>query len=555
MKVLRSLVVLLLGAQAAYAQVVRGTVSDSTSRRPIPGAVLLLLDATGTVLGRNITNERGEYTIARTAVMQRARIQRIGFRPRELSLPAWSSQDVTLDVQMVAVPAFLEPVRVTAMACAGRANQAPALALLEQARAGLLTTVVARDANPATLVMYVYERKMEGTSERIDHQRVWMDSNQRRAVSFSAVRSATDFVKLGFMTDVGSEQMFLGPDADVLLDDGFTAGYCFRVTPASRARPNQIGLGFEAATHARGRIDIEGTLWIDTAARALRDIEFRYVGLDRRLQNLGPGGTISFREMSNGVVLVDRWSLRLIGTTSDTLDRNPTQPRVEIRPFVSETGGELARATWRDGTDWRGPLGVLDLQVTKRNGAPWPGLVVRFPNSPYQATSDSNGRLKIRELVPGPYSAVADDSLLALIDMRMPTDLWFMSQRDSLALTLKVATTDEFIVDRCAAERRPDRRGVDFPHVLVRVMTSDGQPVADVRLAATTGSMLEPPATWKLVREGARTGNDGLIAICTAGFRTGQGVELTVRHEQLGVARVRRELVNRANVIVIFLGR
>ena len=555
MKVLRSLPILLLAAQAVHAQVVRGTVSDSATTRPIPGAVLLLLDATGSVVGRNITNERGEYTIARTAAMNRTRIQRIGFRPRELPLPAWSNEDVTLDVRMVAVPAFLEPVRVTAMACGSRSNQTQALALLEQARAGLLTTVVARDANPASLVLYMFERKMDGTTERIDQQRGWTDSTYRRAVSFSAARSAADFVKLGFMKDVADEQVFLAPDADVLLDDRFTAGYCFRVVPAGRGRTNQIGLGFEAATRERGRIDIEGALWIDTAARALRDIEFRYVGLAQRIQALEPGGTISFREMSNGVVLVDRWSLRLIGATPDTLDRNPLRPRVEIRPYVSESGGELARATWRDGREWRGPLGVLDLRVTHRNGTPWPGLVIRFPFSPYRATSDSSGRMKVRELVPGPYSGVADDSLLSLIDMRMPTDLWFMSRRDSLALSLNVATTDEFIVDRCMAERRPDRRGVDFPHVLVRVMTGDGRPVSDVRVDATTGSMLEPPATWTLVREGARTGTDGLVAICTAGLRTGQGVEIMVKHEQLGLAKVRRELVDHANVIVIFLGR
>jgi hypothetical protein len=539
----------------AEAQILRGSVSDSTSRRPIPGAVLLLLDAGGNVLGRNITNEQGAYAVALTPAMQRVRIQRIGFRPRELPLPASSNQDVPLDVRMVAVPAFLEAVRVSAMACGTRPNQTQALALLEQARAGLLTTVVARAANPASLVLYMFERTMDGTTERINHQRVWTDSTYRRAVSFSAVRSAADFVRLGFMMDVANEQVFLAPDADVLLDDRFTAGYCFRVMPPNRRRANQIGLGFEAASRERGRIDIEGALWIDTAARALRDIEFRYVGLDQRIQSLEPGGTISFREMTNGVVLVDRWSLRLIGTSQDTLDRNPMRTRVEVRPYVAESGGELARATWRDGAEWRGSLGVLDLQVTKRNGTPWPGLVLRFPDSPYRATADSNGRLKIREIVPGPYSAVADDSLLALVDMRMPTDLWFMSQRDSLALALKVPTTDEYIVDRCVAERRMHPRGLDVPHVLVRVMRGDRSPVSGASVAMITGGSNESTTSWAVVRDGGRTGADGLIPICSAAFKYGQTIQLTVTHDQLGRTTVRRDLAQRANVILIFLGR
>ena len=46
------------------AQELRGTVTDSASAQPIPGVVLTLLDANGAVLGRNITNERGDYRIA-----------------------------------------------------------------------------------------------------------------------------------------------------------------------------------------------------------------------------------------------------------------------------------------------------------------------------------------------------------------------------------------------------------------------------------------------------------------------------------------------------------
>ena len=52
------------------AQELRGTVTDSASAQPIPGVVLTLLDANGAVLGRNITNERGDYRIAMSPGMQ-----------------------------------------------------------------------------------------------------------------------------------------------------------------------------------------------------------------------------------------------------------------------------------------------------------------------------------------------------------------------------------------------------------------------------------------------------------------------------------------------------
>lgn len=541
-------------ASVARAQLVRGTISDSASRRPIPGAVLLLLDADGRVLGRNISNERGEYAVARTAAMQRMRVQRIGFRPRDFTLPAFSTEDVTVNVEMPMVPAFLDPVRVTARACAGRTNQATALALLEQARAGLLTAVVAREAKPASLVLYMYERKMDGTTARIDYQRVWMDSTYRNAVSFSAVRSAEQFVRLGFMADSPTGQVFYAPDADVLLNDGFTAGYCFRVMPANKTRPNQLGLGFEAEKHFPDRVDIEGALWIDTAARALRDIEFRYVGLDRRLEVLEPGGKISFREMPNGVVLIDRWSLRLIGTAPDTIDRNPMRMVVHQKPYASESGGELAHVRWRDSVSWDNRLGTLDLLVTTRGGRRWPGLEIRLPASPYRGTTAADGRLMIRDLVPGPYVANVVDPALAPIDWRIPTDLWFMSQRDSLALALKVPTTEEYILDRCYVLRRGRFNVSDTVVALARVMTTDGRPVSNARWSTRVSREPTQWTSWGVVHQEERTGSDGLMPVCSGALRQGHTLELTVEHERLGRAAVQHVLDKRVNVFVIFLG-
>src|SRR4051812_30304227 len=73
-----------LGAAATplAAQQLRGTVRDSASQAPIAGAVLVLLDSAGRALGRNITNERGQYALILSRGMQRMQVMRIGFRPR-----------------------------------------------------------------------------------------------------------------------------------------------------------------------------------------------------------------------------------------------------------------------------------------------------------------------------------------------------------------------------------------------------------------------------------------------------------------------------------------
>src|SRR3954463_8885793 len=91
----------LIGAlsTSAVAQQLSGVVRDSASARPIPGAVLLLKDSAGIVLGRNITNEQGRYTIALTSAIRRMRVQRIGFRPRELDVPSFAGTGtMNLDV-------------------------------------------------------------------------------------------------------------------------------------------------------------------------------------------------------------------------------------------------------------------------------------------------------------------------------------------------------------------------------------------------------------------------------------------------------------------------
>ena len=162
--------------------------------------------------------------------------------------------------------------------------------------------------------------------------------------------------------------MFLAPDADVLLGEQFATGYCFSLAKAQPNRRSQLGIAFEASNSKRDRVDIEGTLWLDTLRRALVDLEFQYVNLGRKVELLRPGGHVAFREMPNGAVLVDQWMLRLIGNTADTVvmgrpNNKPTEYRVLTKDYVTESGGELANARWRDGRTWHASLGRLQVRA------------------------------------------------------------------------------------------------------------------------------------------------------------------------------------------------
>jgi hypothetical protein len=562
MRIRARLLACLLSAGLAVnlaAQELHGTVRDSASRQPIAGAVLMLLDTSGAVLGRNITNERGEYRLVLSDRMQRVRVVRIGFRPKELPIPTPSGGSAELDVVMRALPTLLEPVRVSANAhCPRRPDEATTFALLEQARAGLLAIVVAREANPAALVRMTFERAMEGASDRIANQSVRIDSAERVTRSFNAAHTATDFIKRGFMADSEKRQIFFAPDADVLLDEGFADGYCFRIVDSDPGRPNQIGLGFSAADRRRSRVDIEGTLWVDTIARALRDIEHRYVGLDRRIEALRPGGHIYFREMANGVVMIDRWSLRLVGGQLDTINtpgftqgRRLTLPIAQVRAsfHAAENGGEVARATWPDGSTWHASLGTLRVHAVMTDGRPAAGTEVRLMDTQYRGVADSSGNIEIADLVPGPYSLTIRDPRLLPLGFEIATELHFTAQRDSaLQRPLVVPTTEDFVLGRCAAKRRYTPG--DSVALFGRALLPDGGSVKGltISLDAQVGNVRKP------LPESFTTDTDGVFQFCGRGLQLGMTVLIEATRDGDHVAGATAVLGDNLTVVRLPIG-
>jgi len=536
-------VALASAGRRAEGQQLRGVVRDSVGQRPVAGAVVTMLDSASAPAGRTITNERGEFraTLLRDGV-RRLRVVRLGFRPMDVAVPAARDGVIQLDIVLVAIPVALQPVQVTASPrCARRGDHALALALLEQARAGLLATVVGRSDKPARMMRLRATRTMAGNSTRIVHQRVRIDSAGMTLGSFGAARTAADFVTRGFTADSNGASLYFGPDAEVLLDDGFANGYCFHVRGRDRTRPHQVGLGFRPADRRRGRVDVDGALWVDTIARALVDIDYQYVGIDERMKPFRPGGRIFFRAMPNGVVVIDRWSIRIVGIEETALHRF----------YGAEVWGELARASWPDGTQWEGTLGSLQVQLTYDDGTPATGTIVRLEDTDYQGVADSTGRAEIADLIPGPYKLTVVDPDLAALDVMVATPVEFTALRDSaITRQLSVKGAMRYVGDRCrvgaSSPARADEPIRGSAWLLGRVTNAaDGEPIDG--------------ATWSLgyrdflgerrIFENAEVGSDGISQFCH--LQRGETVVVDVRAKGMTDASVTVTLTKQPTVITV----
>ncbi len=540
----------------ARAQEVRGTVRESLTRQPVLGAVVTLLDAAGRTLGRNITDERGRYRVAVSSATTQLRFIRIGFRPVTVPLPRTGAAVDTIDVAMTVLPTMLEAMTVSANGCPRRDDAGQALGLLEQARASLLNSVVAREANPGAVVRIRFQRIMDGTSDRIVHQTVRVDSIARSERAFTSVRTGSQFVHDGFIKEDVAGVTFYAPDDDALLDDAFIAGYCFRLVRADRDHPTEVGLGFAAANRARNRVDIDGALWVDTTARQLRRLEFRYVGLDRSLEPANPGGQLSFHEMANGVVIIDRWSLRLPVMRNDTIPTGFSPDCVGescFRPYTirsrlnaQETGGEVAHISWPTGLAWDAPLGALRLTALTHSRTPAAGTFVRLQDTDYSGRVDANGQVALNRLLPGPYQLVVVDSSLQSLGITLTTPVKFEAVRDSIhRAAIDVPTLQDYVMDRC----RHDGNWKDFSPrkrpgaawVLGRVVGPGGSGMEDLRARLSEGSNAKrgrddssPFALLTADQDvtSTRTGTDGIFELCQSRFVVGDSVIVGILDHQ-----------------------
>lgn len=348
--VLRRLSVVLAGALfplVTFAQSVTGVVRDSKSGAVIPGAVVLLRNALGARANGTITGDDGRYELtAPDPGSYSLRIDIVGFRsvnvaPFEIAGQTRVERDLSIELERVTLPAVTVTTASRCDRVVGESGEAARL------------WVEARKALEATRLAQV-DRRFPVTLQRFERT-VSLPDSVVRATKTRTQQGVTEnpFVSLdpdsiraaGYRVLQDGQGYYYGPDAAVLLSDGFVEDHCFRTrrgNPGSTIHSTDVGLAFSPTRQGR-RVEIEGVLWLDSATAELRSLEFKYVPSPSAAM---AGGEVEFGRLPSGVFGVRRWSIRMPILTTGGRSRRPDGAFAFVRDTIAtsyrEEGGEVA---------------------------------------------------------------------------------------------------------------------------------------------------------------------------------------------------------------------
>ncbi len=510
-------IALLLAANLAAAQVVRGRVVESLAAAPIGGAVVWLSDSAGALVSRSITDSAGSFVLPRLRGATRFNVVRIGFRPREMAMPV---ADSAIDVRLEAVAALLEGVRVYAGRGCPRDRRGPGgFELWEQARAALLATLVSREMYPPRIRLIASERTRDPILGRVMHQQV-STKNVTVERSYVAARPAWAFAAEGYMTeDAGKERTFYAPDSETLLDPSFAATHCLTVAKEDAAHPGQIGVAFEPVTERDTVVDVRGVLWIDRAKPALRSLEFQYTGLEPIAR--GSGGEITFLPMPNGVAMIQRWIIRSVMIAMDS-DERYDRVRRELPPRslrrntrnigTRESSGEIASVEWRDGRTWFSRLPRISGIVTDHEGRTVAGARVWLMEGSDTVATNADGHFILPPVLPGVHAVLASDSTFARAGLARTSHHWVTLLRDTsrvAPIRLHLHPREVLLGHLCQGQASGNGTGV----ILGRAVTSAGVAMANAEIELWRQVTA---ANVELFRNepGGIAGKDGRFVIC-----------------------------------------
>jgi hypothetical protein len=299
------------GPSRISAQIVRGTVLEEDSRRPVAGALIQLLAPGDSIRASAVSGENARFSLPQVDPGRyRLRMLRIGYR-------AWTSEPFALAAGQVlddtlaipAVPVVLTEITVEANnPCRGSPEEDRRLALLwDEARKSLGLT----GASTGEVLAFrtARSRWFVDPYAHVSDLRRWEAFDEGRWPVTSLAPESLAVAGFVQPRDTTLGPVYYGPDAAVFFSDGFLRTHCFRLVASPPDAPGLLGLGFEPVK-GRAVPDIEGVLWLDRKSSVLDRLEYRYTGLWSWVPAGRAGGTIEFGLLSSGQLVITAWELR-----------------------------------------------------------------------------------------------------------------------------------------------------------------------------------------------------------------------------------------------------
>ncbi len=399
----------LLIATPAATQAVRVQAVESETKRPVIGAIVVLIDGLGRQASRGLTNEGGRVVLAAPHPGTfRLRADRIGHSGVLTEPFIVADSAVSMTVVMPAGRTVLPEVTVAgATACDRRADGASTAELWHEIRKSLTANEITRESESVVLAVTRFRRYRTPTGV-IRADSVLGQFTTRNTPFVSG--DPAELHQSGFIQQRGGRFQFFAPDARLILSDEFLGAHCFRVSADSR-RPEFIGLAFEPVP-GRRLPEVRGTLWVDRQSAGLRHLDFEYLNAPEAIQWDGIGGRIEFERLENGLSVATEWFIR-------TADRVRLEPRGfrrlrqavdSVVGYVEEGGAAqpfgsgaslVADQAARIGESTTAS-GELTLRVVSAAGTPVERAIVTVPGIDSTFATDRAGMLQLGELPEGP---------------------------------------------------------------------------------------------------------------------------------------------------------
>jgi hypothetical protein len=462
---LLALVLLIVGASPAMAQVVRGTIRDAESGAALAGVVVTLLRATPATavdqgppvrLAATLSDAGGEYALAAGEsgrVMVTAK--RIGVRQFQSGIIALAAGAThRLDITLEGVRFELPVVTVSAVSSCGTrdADRGRIASLWAEASAALTASELSLRDRLFRATVQRYRRVLEprALAVRSESREAVRTGSERAFVSIAAESlAAQGYARI--LPD-GMIEHF-APDERVLLSDTFVRDHCFGLAPPT---DTEVGVTFTPVRQRRAT-DIEGTIWLDARSFELRRVAFRYTNFPLPVVDARTGGEVHFQRLENGAWYVSRWFMRTPRAESNRTVGSIRAPRATTERVVIVGFNEVGGQVQPDGRPATARLATLTGLVVDSTGhRALPGARVSLEGMSRGDTSGSDGAFRLDSIPRGTYTLLVEHAGYDRLGMVAAEQLLEIAEGSASVTLVEALGSAQILRQLCGYDVVPD---------------------------------------------------------------------------------------------------